>query len=463
MTPFRKCCLHLCHILFLIVAFTNQAAGQSSSFTPTAEDNNLLKKLFERYEASYKQSLSTLPSANKTDFERIYKERWENIKEKFDKKEIYTNSTAQKWLDGLVEEIIQSNPILKGQSFQCYFSRSGIPNASFIGEGIILINMGLFHRLNDESQAAFVVSHEIAHFILKHSDNAIKRYVTAINSKEVQEELRTIKGSEYRKRERLEKLVKGLSFSTLRHSRDRENEADSFAVELLRNTRFDVSGALTTLALLDTIDTDQLNTAACLEKLFNAKGYPFKKKWIAKEEGLLGGHATLSEDEEMEDSLKTHPDCSSRIKAIDPMVKRYARASGSKKTANSPVFEELKNIFPYEIIAYTYASDNYTRCLYFTIELLEEKPNDPYLIAQVGKLFNSFFAAQKSHTLGKFINLPSPDYRPGYNLLLQFIQNLNIEEYASISYHFLKQYETQLSNYEPFKKAYSNSIQIAQQ
>lgn len=453
---------HFC-ILLLSVASTNQAAAQSSSFTPTAEDNNLLKKLFEKYETSYKQSLSTLPSTNKTDFEKIYKERWENIKQKFDRKEIYTNAAAQKWLDALVEEIIQANPILKVQSFQCYFSRSGVPNASYIGEGIILINMGLFHRLSDESQAAFVISHEIAHFMLKHSDNAIKRYVTAINSKEVQQELRAIKGSEYRKREQLEKLVKGLTFSTLRHSRDRENEADSFAVELLHNTRFDVSGALTTLALLDTIDTDRLNTAACLEKLFNAKGYPFKKKWIAKEEGLLGGHAVLTEDPEMEDSLKTHPDCSLRMKAIDPMVKQYAQASGSKKTANSSAFEEFKNIFPYEIIAYTFASDNYSRSLYFTIELLEQKPNDPYLIAQIGKLFNSFFAAQKTHTLGKFISLPSPDYRPGYNMLLQFIQNLYVEDYASISYHFLKQYETQLSNYEPFKTAYKNSIQIAQQ
>jgi len=463
MNPLLSRFVRLFCILFLTVASINRVAAQSSSFTPTAEDNNLLKKLFERYEASYKESLSTLPSTNKTDFERIYKERWENIKEKFDRKEIYTNSSAQKWLDALVEEIIQANPILKGQSFQCYFSRSGIPNASFIGEGIILINMGLFYRLNDENQAAFVISHEIAHFMLKHSDNAIRRYVTAINSKEVQQELRAIKGSEYRKRGQLEKLVKGLTFSSLRHSRDRENEADSFAVELLRNTRFDVTGALTTLALLDTIDTDRLNTAACLEKLFNAKGYPFQKRWIAKEEGLLGGHAKLKEDSELEDSLKTHPDCSLRIKAIDPMVNRYALASGSKKTANSPVFEELKNIFPYEIIAYTYTSDKYTRSLYFTLELLEQKPSDPYLIAQVGKLFNGFFAAQKSHTLGKFVDLPSPDYRPGYNLLLQFIQNLYKEDYASISYHFLKQYQTQLSNYEPFKTAYQNSIQIAQQ
>jgi Zn-dependent protease with chaperone function len=438
-------------------------SAQESIFTPNTEDVSLLKKLFEKHETSFKQSLSSLPSTNKTDYENIYKERWNNIKSKFDNKEIYTNSAAQKWLDALVQEIVQTNPILKGQSFQCYFSRSGIPNASYIGEGIILINMGLFRRLKDESQASFVIAHEIAHFMLKHSENAINKYVTTINSREVQQQLRAIKGSEYRKREQLDKLVKGLTFSTRRHSRDHESEADSFAVEMIRNTRYDVSGALTTLALLDTIDAVQLNTTASLEKLFNAKGYPFQKRWIAKEEGLLGGHATITKDVELEDSLKTHPACSARIKALQPMVNRYLQSSGPKQNAVDPVFQELRKTSEYEIVVYAFDSDNYTRSLFHAIELMQQKPADPFLIAQIGKILNSSFAAQKAHQLGKYIELPSPDYRESYNMILQFFQNLNLEDYASISYHFLKQYEAQLKTYEPFKTAYSNSIQIAQQ
>jgi Zn-dependent protease with chaperone function len=458
MNPLKCCRSAACRILLLCICIVliDQAKAQQPPFSPAAEDISLLKKLSDGHEASFRQSLSALPSANKSDFQKIYKERWENIKEKFDRKEIYTNTAAQQYLDALTAEIVQANPILKGQAFKCYFSRSGVPNASYIGEGIILFNMGLFHRLSDENQAAFVISHEIAHFLLKHSDNAINRYVTSINSKEVQAELRKIKGSEYRKREQLEMLVKGLTFSTLRHSRDHEGQADSLAVELVRNTRFDVSGALTTLALLDTIDTDKLNTAACLEKLFNAAEYPFRKKWVAKEEGLLGGHALLKEDRELADSLKTHPDCSLRIKAIDPVVKQY---STGKQPAVNPTFDELKNTFRYEIIAYAYNAENYTRSFYYTIELLQQKPSDPYLVAHVGKLFNSFFAAQKAHTLSRYINLPSPGYGPAYNTLLQFVQNLYVEDFAGIGHYYLKRHQAQLNNYEPFKNAYNTSIQ----
>jgi hypothetical protein len=95
--------------------------------------------------------------------------------------------------------------------------------------------------------------------------------------------------------------------------------------------------------------------------------------------------------------------------------------------------------------------------------MLQTNPSDPYLVTQVGKIFNGFYNAQKNHMLGKVSALPSPYYPSNYNLLLQFIQNLYKEDFASISYHFLNQYHPQLENYAPYKKEYNTSIQIAQQ
>ena len=452
-------------LLALICSFSFILTGmaQTPAFVPAPEDESLLKKLSGKYEEQYKAELAALPAQHKDDFKKIYQQRWEHIKSKFDEKEIYTATPAQQYLDALINEIVQANPSLKQQVFHCYFSRSGVPNASYIGEGIILFNMGLFHRLDNESQAAFVIAHEIAHFVLKHSDNAINKYVTAINSAEVQAELRRIKGSEYRKREQLDKLVKGLTFSSRRHSRDRESEADSLAVALVRNTKFDLTAALTTLALLDTIDADNFNTAAVLENTFNAPKYPFQKKWIKKEEGLLGGHALLKEDNTLEDSLKTHPDCQQRIKLLQPIISSYAQSPRSADVIDKAKFDALRSDFRYEIIAYAYSANNYSRSLYYTLSLMQQKPGDPYLVAQTGALLNSIHAAQKAHTLGKYIDLPAPGYTASYNLLLQFIQNLYLENLASISYHFLNRHQAQCSQYEPFKTAYSASIQIATQ
>lgn len=443
-----------------VCALTDITAAQSMVFSPATEDKQLLASLFTKYEQDYRNGLTRLPVENKKDYEEIYQLRWDHIKEVFDKKELYTATDAQQYLDALVKEVVSANPLLQGRVFHCYFSRSGIPNASYIGEGLILFNMGLFRKLENESQAAFVICHEIAHYFLQHSENSITKYVTTINSKAVQEELRKIKKTAYGKRVQMEKLVKGITFNSRRHSRDHEAQADSLAVELLHNTRFDISGAATALELLDTIDTDTLNTAECLQRLFNAKAYPFQKRWIARQEGLLGGHAQLKEEDKLEDSLKTHPDCKLRVQLLAPLTSRYAASGKSAFVVDKTAFERLKNVFQYEIVEYAYASDNYTRSLYYTISLLQERPSDAWLVTQIGKILNSCYTAQKAHTLGKRVELPSPGYSPGYNQVLQFIQNLYLEEFASISYHYLHQYSSQLSEYPDFRKEYNTSSHL---
>jgi hypothetical protein len=312
--------------------------------------------------------------------------------------------------------------------------------------------MGLFSRLANESEAAFILCHEIAHCLLKHSENGIAKYVETINSEQVQSELRKIKGAEYHKNEQLDKLVKGLTFDNRRHSRDHEAQADSMGVVLMRSTPFDLSAAVSTLALLDGIDKDDFNTEVNLQSVFNSPEYPFRKKWLRKEEGLLGGHARL-QDEELADSLKTHPSCQLRIKLLTPMI------AGGRGVAviDTARFAALQNLFRYETIEYAYASNEYTESLFLSLELLQKRPADAYLVAQVGKVLNGLYDAQKGHTLSKVAELPSPEYPKNYNSLLQFVQNLYLDDLASINYYFLRSWHPRLDTYGAFKKAYEQS------
>jgi Zn-dependent protease with chaperone function len=448
-------------MLFIFTAFLR--ASSQPAFSPATEDVTFLKALLAKYDDRYTDELASLPKENKKDLEEAYQLRHDDVRKVFDKKEIYTSASARQYMDALVAEIVRANPLLRNENFNCYFSRSGVPNAGYIGEGIILFNMGLFRRLDNESQVAFVLCHEIAHLYLQHYENSVRRNVAAINSNDFQKELHKIKSTEYGKRQRFDELVKNLTFNLRRHGRDHESEADSMAIEFMHNTRYAVSEALTTLALLDSIDIDTLNIATCLQKAFDAKEYPFQKRWLAKEEGLLGGHAQLKKDELLTDSLKTHPDCKLRIQILEPMVNRYHTSDALKNVVNESKLIELRNTFSYEIIEFAFTSENYTESLYYTLELLQDKPTDPYLVAQVGKIFNGFCNAQKAHTLGRIIDLPSPYYPATYNILLQFIQNLYLENFISIGYHFLKQYYQQLDFYPAFKNAYNTSKQLSEQ
>jgi len=434
--------------------------AQVKAFSPAPPNAQLLSTLEQQFESDYQNTLAALPSRYKKEFQAIYDQRRDNIKSKFDKKEIYTATGARQYLDKLLQEIIKTNPLLQNRKIYCYFSRSGVPNASYIGEGIILFNMGLFTQLENESQAAFVLCHELAHYYLQHSENSIARYVNTMNGKDMQQELRKIKSSEYGKREQVEKLIQGITFNSRRHSRDHESQADSMGLVFLQNTRFSPNGALTVLALLDTVDTDTMNTSARLQQMFNASAYPFRKKWIAKRETLLGGQIQPEKDQQMADSLKTHPDCRQRIKLLEKTVN--ASPQTALNIISKATFDSLRHAFKYEVVNYAFENDHYSLSLYYAISLLQEYPDDPFLVTHTGKVLNSCYEAQKAHILGKLIDLPSPDFSDSYNVLLRMLQNLGLDEFPAISFYYLEAYQSKLSTYTAFTRELDKSRQFIQ-
>lgn len=433
-------------------------SAQQPVFSPAPQDSLKLAGLFIGYEQQYKSEIHSLPSLYKKDMEEVYKHRWDNIREKFDDNEIYTDTVAQNYLNRLVAEIRKSNPDLPA-GFTCYFSRTPVPNAEYIGEGIILFNMGLFSRLNNEGEVVFILCHEISHYLLFHSERRMQQYVATLNSKETQEALRTIKKSEYQKGQQLESLSKGLTFDSRRHSRDHESQADSMAVELMRHTVYKVSNAMSTLALLDTIDNDPLNMSIYLPDVFNSSEFPFKKRWISYDQGLLGGHAVLKK-EALADSLKTHPDCQKRIALLTALTKSWSQPSARNFLADSVQFLSLQNRFRYETIEYCYQSKNYTRSLFLTLELLATHSDDPWLVTEVGMVFNGMYNAQKKHALSKVTDLPAPYFPANYNMVLQFIQNLYLDEMISVNYYFLKKHYPQLDVYKPYHTIFETSQQL---
>lgn len=441
----------------------NEQVKAQEVFSGFKEKESFYIKVLSTLQEQYNHDLSALPAKDKKDLEKIYSQRWKNITEKIDKKEIYGNPDVQDYLNDILDVLIRANPELKNQSFHCYFSRSGIPNAAYLGEGLILFNMGLFTRLENESQVAFVLCHELAHFLLKHSENSIKKYVFTLNAPETQKELRNIKNMPYGKRQELEKLVKGITFDTRRHGRNHESSADSMAIELLKTTSFDLSESLSALALLDVIDQDTMNMKLALTQLFDQPEYPFQKRWLKKEEGLLGGHSELSADESIADSLKTHPDCNERIEALKPLIEKYTQSDVRKNLINAERFNQYQKLFNLEIVDYAFNSDNYSNCLYYAVKLLYEKADDPYLIAQTGKIFLGFYRAQDKHILGKVTDQPSPYFNSQQNMLLQFIQNLFKDDYAAIGYYFLKKNQAEGEQYPSFRKIFNDLNQINKQ
>ena len=117
-----------------------------------------------------------------------------------------TAPEAHGYLQSIVQKIISVNAELAKTDARVVFSRDWWPNAYSMGDGTIAINAGLMVFLHNEAELVFIVSHELAHYYLDHTNKSIKQYVEKVNSEEFQNELKRLAKTEYGVNKQLEEL-----------------------------------------------------------------------------------------------------------------------------------------------------------------------------------------------------------------------------------------------------------------
>lgn len=396
------------------------------------------QRLVEAVDLRYQQDLKTLAGRKyKAEIADIFRQRNLAIKESLAENEILTDAAATAYLTTMVQTILQANPQLKKDSLRVLFSRAWWPNAASMGEGTIVFHIGLFNRLENEAQVAFILCHELAHYFLDHGNASIYHYVETTNSDAFQQRLKEIAKSEYNRNSQLEKLGLSFAFNSRRHSRDHEKEADAMAFDLLRNTGYDLKTAISSLAVLDSVDKDKYAGKSALEQQLHFPGFPFKKRWISGNTLMFADNKEDKKEKALADSLKTHPDCQLRLALMEEKLKKETKTGGKTFLVSQEQFQKLKTAFDYEILEYCFESDRVSRALYFTLQMLAVNANDAYLLGMAGKCLNRLYTAQKEHTLGRLVDLPNAAvYNEEYNNLLKAIQNWRLSEIAAISYHF---------------------------
>lgn len=450
--------VYLIQVVVLTAIAINVTAQDINIYQPAAANIQRKEKLKAFVKQVNADLFKQLDGDNKKDKKEIYKSWFESVDSLIARQSIFYNEAASDYLTSIANEIVNGNLQLKERPFEIVFTKDNAVNAGTLPNSLIIINMGLLNAAESESQLAFVIAHEIAHHYLKHSYKRLDRILGRLNSKEMQEELRRIQNMEYGKRSEVENLVKKDEFSFMKRSREDELEADSLAFMFIKNTRYDVTQGITMMDVLDQSDSIRFDTEAFLKKTFDFPAAPFKKRWLHKEEGLLGGHAVLEKNKDA-DSLKTHPDCKLRKQRMQMMYARTAKPANN--IISSEQFSRLKKDLFYESLEYPYTTEVYGIALYEALKAMDQKKDDPYVIALIGKSLNSLYKAQKEHKLSKVIMLPSPEYPKPLNSYLQFVQNLYLEDIAALNYHFLKQYEQTLNGYEEYVYALALSKKYA--
>jgi hypothetical protein len=448
----RKAFLSGCLVIHIL------SPAQEPGFTPLKNIESKQQQYARAIDDKYQKDLSGLQGKFKKELTEVYTMRRNMVKEKFESGEMLTDEKSLDYINAILQQVIKANQLPRSTDTRIAFSRTWWANAYSTGEGTFIFNAGLFHKMKNEAQVAFVICHELAHYYLDHGNNKIHKHINTFHSEEFQKKIKQIQKSQFKQNQQASELMKGVTFAFRRHSREDEAAADSMAVLLLKNTGYDINESLTCLALLDSVDRDKYNEPLNLPARFNFTSYPFKPYWL-QPPGIRFSVNQEVEKKELLDSLKTHPDCSVRIEKLRSAIASEQKPGKKKFLISEDNFIELKKQFDYEIINYSFEVDNVSLSLYYTLKMLSAFPDDPYLNTMVGKCWNEIYKKQKLHELGRIVDLPGTELSEDYNKLVLMIQNLRLQEIAAISYYYMTERLPKFQNHQDFINQYNTSKQ----
>jgi len=356
-------------------------------------------------------------------------DRMEMVVDYFNKDYFIMESNLAKYLASIQARITQANPGLPDSLFVLPF-RSPSANAVNFGNGFIGYMLGLLARSQNEDQVAFVICHEIAHSVARHSENSILSYARLNYDKDLKKQINQVKRSEYLQYSRLKEIMKNLKLSMNRHSREHEFEADSLALIFYLRAGYRPEGSLETMDVLDGADSSLYKNAIDLRKHFTFRDFPFKDSWLSYTAPTAWIRS--SGDAEL-DTSRTHPDCMLRKESLRRQLLRKGIAVDPHSRGTTSVVHQVAR---FEVVESAIHFKKYGLSLYMALQLLREYPSNAYLHGQVVNSLFQIYLSQKAHELGKVVELPDSRFGDPYNRFLTFIHQLRLSELSFLAYHY---------------------------
>lgn len=418
----------------LLLFFSITSLYAQKADTKTKQQNDIYHN-YNDLEA-YKTFLDKVSQENSALAEKNIKKQYSRIIEKKNTeliKQMQENgflfdTVAYPYLSAVFNYILEKNSLDKKQ-FHFFIDRSSEVNAYCYEDGTIICNLGLVSVLENESQAAMVFCHELGHFLLKHSNNAIISQLELFNSAEFNTRLKKIKNQKYNTKELLENVLMENTFDRSKHSRLQEKAADSVGMLLYMNTKYNRSEVS---RIFDLLDSTENKTRFCkINDFFRQENIKIDEELLKPEKKMSFGAA---KKKEVIDSLKTHPDCAKRKVFMQTFFEKYPASGQQYITGTQAKLAEVKKIAFFDEAGFSKEKDNLGFYLYQLIQNNAVFPNTNYIKTA---LFNALLAIHenyKAHTLYKVVSTQYIPEREGdeYIKLLRLFDRISLNELAEI-------------------------------
>ena len=353
-------------------------------------------------------------------------------------------------LNTILSNIYRANPNINPKDFYFIINKSIYPNAAAYGDGLFVVNLGLFSFLDSDDEIAFILCHEIGHLLNDDVNNAINNYVETINSKETKKEIRKIDSRRYGKTRAGLEFIKDLSYNIFKHSRLVEINADLLGYSLFAKTDYNKNAAITTLKKLGALEELIFNKQIDFNNLLGFKTYPFNNNWITKEESMFNSSEVINDYKFNKDSLKSHPHAKERILKV---LQKNSIDTTFTKFLNEEIID-LKSKSYKVLIKTLYDDERLDLLLYLTLTKIQSKNGTTFDYENTAQALSLIYDLKKEHVLGKKIPQVSPfSDEKHLNEIKRFIHKIELGEIKRIAYHFTEKNKLNIN-----KKTYNRII-----
>ncbi len=320
------------------------------------------------------------------------------------------NDPVSEYVSRVKSLILRNNPELD-KKIRIYIVKSPVVNAFATNSGILLVNMGLLAHLKNEAELAFILCHEIQHFVRKHP---INNYVKA---------------------EEIKSNAKLLGLNTVEdyiaartgYSRRLELEADDLGYQLYRTSGYSLSAADGVFDLLENAERP-FDEIPWDDSFFEWEFMRFPAeftKWPLEE---------VAREEDENDTLSTHPSIAKRRTIIAEQVKAEKEDAGEVFIVGPEVFLNVRKICRFELSELYLAQHAFEEAIYNSYLLLQEEPESHYLRKNIAQ---AIYGLCVFHNSRKFWNthIDDDDVPGEIQQLLYFTESMDGEAFTIFALH----------------------------
>ena len=301
--------------------------------------------------------------------------------------QVLFNDPLTHYVNKVADELLKSDPELRSK-LQFFAVKSPYVNAFTTDAGVVLVNVGLLAKLETEAQLAFILAHEAIHYQRKHVLNSY------IESKKIE------RGQGQYGRAGMDDQIMAKS----QYSKELELEADLAGLRLYIKSGYSLESLLNVFDVLH--NAKQPFAEVAFDKTFFETEHLVFPDTYFKE--TLD---TIVIEEDYDDSLSTHPNTEKRKAALAAELDGMDNGKRKEFLYSELEFLKVRTIARFELSRYYLLSQDYGRCIYHSYSLLQDFPDNHYLLTNITNSLYGLSRFKNSTVLSYVLDLP--DDMPG--------------------------------------------------